>query len=86
MMYEFLWLAALVRRMRSRRDRGCSPQRVQKAEEKWFRWRLSGFELRCNEGFGGVAQAASCFGDGQVEASVDALRADDEISTRVPSP
>ncbi|KAF3589926.1 hypothetical protein F2Q69_00031102 [Brassica cretica] len=68
--------------MRSRRDRGCSPQRVQKAEEKWFRWRLSGFELRRNEGFGGGAQAASCLSDGQVEASVDAWRADDEISTR----
>nr|VDD64162.1 unnamed protein product [Brassica oleracea] len=80
-MYEFLWFAALVRRMRSRRDRGCSPP-----EEKWFRWRLSGFELRRNEGFGGGAQAASCFGDGQVEASVDAWRADDEISTHVPSP
>uniref|UniRef100_A0A0D3AKK6 V-type proton ATPase subunit a n=1 Tax=Brassica oleracea var. oleracea TaxID=109376 RepID=A0A0D3AKK6_BRAOL len=40
----------------------------QKVEEKWFRWRLSGFELRRNEGFGGGATAASRFGDGQVEA------------------
>ncbi|KAF3540262.1 hypothetical protein F2Q69_00019187 [Brassica cretica] len=45
-----------------------SPQRGQKVEEKWFRWRLSGFELRRNEGFGGGATAASRFGDGQVEA------------------
>ncbi|CAF2163391.1 unnamed protein product [Brassica napus] len=44
------------RRMRSRRDRDSSPQRGQKAEEKRFRWKLSGFELRRNEGFGGGAQ------------------------------
>ncbi|CAG7906599.1 unnamed protein product [Brassica rapa] len=44
------------RRMRSRRDRGNSSHRGQKAEEKRFRWRLSGFELRRNEGFGGGAQ------------------------------
>uniref|UniRef100_M4E9V1 Uncharacterized protein n=1 Tax=Brassica campestris TaxID=3711 RepID=M4E9V1_BRACM len=44
------------RRMRSRRDRGNSPHRGQKAEEKRFRWKLSGFELRRNEGFGGGAQ------------------------------
>ncbi|KAH0923445.1 hypothetical protein HID58_023463 [Brassica napus] len=47
---------------------------------------LSGFELRRNEGVGGGAQAVSCVGDGQVEASVDAWRAEDEISTRVSSP
>ncbi|KAH0912189.1 hypothetical protein HID58_035510 [Brassica napus] len=47
---------------------------------------LSGFELRRNEGVGGGAQAVSRVGDGQVEASVDAWRAEDEISTRVPSP
>ncbi|CAG7905658.1 unnamed protein product [Brassica rapa] len=61
-------------------------QRVLKAEEKWLRWRLSGIELRRNEGVGGGAQAVSRVGDGQVEASVDAWRADDEMSTRVPSP
>ncbi|CAF1841941.1 unnamed protein product, partial [Brassica oleracea] len=45
-----------------------APQRGQKVEEKWFRWRLSGFELRRNEGFGGCATAAFRLGDGQVEA------------------
>ncbi|CAG7864626.1 unnamed protein product, partial [Brassica rapa] len=79
--FSVLWLAALIRRMRSRRDRGGSPQR-----EKWFRWRLSVFELRRNEGFGGGVQAASRFGHGRVEAMVDAWRANDEISTRVPAP
>ncbi|KAF3588227.1 hypothetical protein F2Q69_00030327 [Brassica cretica] len=47
---------------------------------------LTGFELRRNEGVGGGAQAVSRVGDGQAEASVDAWRADDEISTRVPAP
>ncbi|CAN7073719.1 unnamed protein product, partial [Brassica oleracea var. botrytis] len=61
-------------------------QRVLKAEEKWLPWRLTGFELRRNECVGGGAQAVSRVGDGQAEASVDAWRADDEISTRVPSP
>ncbi|KAF2576438.1 hypothetical protein F2Q70_00000593 [Brassica cretica] len=61
-------------------------RRVLKAEEKWLRWRLTGFELRRNEGVGGGAQAVSRVGDGQAEASVDAWRADDEISTRVPAP
>ncbi|WZY91946.1 hypothetical protein YC2023_064275 [Brassica napus] len=72
--------------MRSRRDRGGSPQRVWKAEEKWFRWRLSGFELRRYEGSSGGVQAASRLGHGRVEAMVDVWRADDEISTRVPPP
>ncbi|KAF2567281.1 hypothetical protein F2Q70_00024640 [Brassica cretica] len=40
----------------------------QKVEENWFRWRLSGFKLQRNEGFGGGATAASRFSDGQVEA------------------
>ncbi|KAG5399946.1 hypothetical protein IGI04_014553 [Brassica rapa subsp. trilocularis] len=70
-MYALLWVAAL---------------RVLKAEEKWLRWRFSGIEFRRNEGVGGGAQAVSRVGDGQVEASVDAWRADDEMSTRVPSP
>ncbi|KAF2584676.1 hypothetical protein F2Q70_00033807 [Brassica cretica] len=61
-------------------------RRVLKAEEKWLRWRLTGFELRRNEGVGGGAQAVFCVGDGQDEASVDAWRADDEISTRVTAP
>ncbi|WZZ48540.1 hypothetical protein YC2023_048647 [Brassica napus] len=42
--------------------------RGQKVEENWFRWRLSGFKLQRNEGFGGGATAASRFSDGQVEA------------------
>ncbi|WZZ85234.1 hypothetical protein YC2023_113813 [Brassica napus] len=66
--------------------RFCLRGRVLKAEEKWLRWRLTGFELRRNEGVGGGAQAVSRVGDGQAEASVDAWRADDEISTRVPAP
>ncbi|CAF2080899.1 unnamed protein product, partial [Brassica rapa] len=72
--------------MRSRRDRGDSPQRVWKAEGRWFRWRLSGFELRRYEGSGGGVLAASRLGHGRVEAMVDAWRADDVISTRVPLP
>ncbi|KAF3584269.1 hypothetical protein F2Q69_00025983 [Brassica cretica] len=47
---------------------------------------LTGFELRRNEGVGGGAQAVFRVGDGQDEASVDAWRADDEISTHVPAP
>ncbi|KAH0896538.1 hypothetical protein HID58_046106 [Brassica napus] len=61
-------------------------RRVLKAEEKWLRWRLTGFELWRNEDVGGGAQAVSRIGDGQAEASVDAWRADDEISTCVPAP
>ncbi|KAF3610153.1 hypothetical protein DY000_02044578 [Brassica cretica] len=65
---------------------GIACDRVLKAEEKWLRWRLTGFELRRNEGVGGGAQEIFRVGDGQDEASVDAWRADDEISTRVPAP